>query len=111
MFPNKWAKPVDDLQHGTIITISSEAKSREGKDFDGNPTTLYDIEIEYENKNGEVESKLFQLNAGNAKEIASLYGDDSTGWVGKSMACVLIPSPKSKSGKRVVFTPPGKNYQ
>lgn len=109
MFPSKWAKPVEDLKHNTIIKIVSEPKERQGTDFDGNPVTLFDMEIEFEDAKGEVQVKLFQLNAGNSKEIAALYGDDTKDWVGKSMACVLIASPKSKSGKRVVLTPPNPN--
>lgn len=106
MFPSKWAKPVEDLTHGLIIKIEGDVEEREGKDFSGNETTLYDLPISYENKGGEVEEKYMQLNATNAKAIAEVYGEDTSKWKGKEMVCTLVSSSNSKSGKRVILTPP-----
>lgn len=108
IYPSRWAKPVEDLKNNTIITIQGPMIEREGTDFDGNNTILHDLEISYENADKEITTKLFQLNAGNAKAIAEVYGDDDANWKGKEMACVLIASPKSKSGKRVVLIAPSK---
>lgn len=107
MFPNKWAKPVEDLTHGLLITIDGDVEKRDGKDFNGDPAVLFDLPITYDS-NGEVEEKLMQLNAGNAKSIAEAYGDDTGKWKGKQMVCMLVASPNSKSGKRVILTSPSE---
>jgi hypothetical protein len=110
-FPSKFAKVGEDIKHGMHITIQSKMNARDGKDYNGNPAIQYDILISYDGKEGGIEEKSFQLNATNAKAIAEMYGDDDDNWIGKSMAVVLIPDTKAKSGKRALLTPPAANFQ
>ncbi len=93
-----------DLAHKDVVTIANEGGwevSERFKKDDGTPSNVFRINLKL--KNGDVKSTT--LNFSNLKLLASGFGEDSAGWVGKEVRAWKTKSEKAKLGYTYVFVP------
>ena len=73
MFPSPWLK-ADDIGDGLNLTIKQISTEQVGKEKEVKPVIHWQEDY-----------KSMILNKTNGKSIASMYGDDSADWIGKTI--------------------------
>jgi hypothetical protein len=76
-----------DVKVGDIVTFQNEGAWIESTTYkydDGNPKKDFTIKVDWKG-----EEKLMRLNKGNRDILMEEYGDETSGWIGKSATITI----------------------